>query len=389
MKNIAILGSTGSIGTQSLDIIRRSPGEYRVVALSCARRVMELAEQIAEFKPELAVTADDEGASTLSKILNARGITGTEIEYGREGLNHIAELQSADTVINSLMGMRGLVPTYKAINAGKELAFANKETLVVGGELVMKMVKEKGVKLLPIDSEHSAIFQCIQGNSDNPIKSILLTGSGGPFRGYRLSELEHVTKEQALHHPRWSMGPKITIDSATLMNKGLEVIEARWLFDVSTEQIKVLIHPQSIIHSAVEFEDHSVIAQLGNPDMRIPISYALSYPRRVPNDFESLDFFALADGLTFEKPDMETFRPLRYAFDVLKTGGSAPVALNAANEELVQAFLEGYIGFTDIADGIGRILDSHEVSFNQSLEDILETDRKVREQTQVMILKGK
>ena len=385
MKNIAILGSTGSIGTQSLDIIRRSPDEYRVVALSCARRVMEMADQIAEFSPELAVTADAEGAVTLSKVLATRGIKGTEIEYGEAGLTHIAELESADTVINSLMGMRGLVPTCRAIQAGKELAFANKETLVVGGELVMKSVKEKGVALLPIDSEHSAIFQCIQGNSENPIKTILLTGSGGPFRGYRRSELEHVTKEQALHHPRWSMGPKITIDSATLMNKGLEVIEAKWLFNVSPEQIKVLIHPQSIIHSAVEFEDHSIIAQLGNPDMRIPISYALSYPRRIPNDLASLDFFSLEGGLTFEKPDTETFRPLQYAFDVLRAGGSAPVALNAANEELVQAFLEGRIGFTAISEGIGRILEEHEVSYNQSLEDILETDRAVREQTQNLI----
>lgn len=384
-KRIAILGSTGSIGTQSLDIIRRSPESYKVVALSCAKRVMELAEQIEEFHPEIAVTADAEGADALYKVLAARGVVGTEIAYGPEALNQIATMESADTVINSLMGMRGLVPTYKAVMAGKEIAFANKETLVVGGELVMNAVKEKGAALLPIDSEHSAIFQCLQGNEGNPVNKILLTGSGGPFRGYSSEELKSVTKEQALHHPKWVMGQKITIDSATLMNKGLEVIEARWLFDVTADQIEVLIHPQSIIHSAVEFKDHSIIAQMGNPDMRIPISYALSYPKRVANDFDSLDFFALSGGLTFEKPDMETFKPLKYAFEALKAGGSAPVVLNAANEELVQSFLEDRIGFTDIIEGIERTMENHNVLFNQDLDAIIQTDLRVRRQVKAWV----
>lgn len=385
MKIISILGSTGSIGTQSLDIIKRSPKEYKVVALSCARRVMELAEQIETFRPQLAVTADAEGADALKKILKARGIKGTDIMYGQEGLIAAATMKRADIVINSLMGMRGLVPTYHAIKAGKTIAFANKETLVAGGELVMSFAAKKKVKLLPIDSEHSAIFQCLQGNEKNPVDKILLTGSGGPFRGYDRKALESVTREQALRHPKWTMGQKITIDSATLMNKGLEVIEAKWLFGIDPSKIQVLIHPQSIIHSAVQFEDHSIIAQMGNPDMRVPISYALSYPKRIANDLEELDFFSLADGLTFEKPDIETFKPLQYAYNALAEGGSAPAALNAANEELVAAFLDGQIGFTDIMDGIGEMMDGHNACFDLALDDILEVDRKMRSDTQSWI----
>ncbi len=387
MKKISILGSTGSIGTQSLDVIRRSPEDYSVTALSCARRVMELADQIEEFHPLLAVTADQEGAETLEKILKTRGISGTQVLYGAEGLVAACEMSEADTVINSLMGMRGLVPTYHAIKAGKTLAFANKETLVVGGELIMSMVENSGGALLPIDSEHSAIFQCLQGNEENPIDRILLTCSGGPFRSYSFEQLQNVTKAQALNHPKWNMGQKITIDSATLVNKCLEVIEAKWLFGVEPKQIQVLIHPQSIIHSAVQFKDHSIMAQLGNPDMRIPISYALSYPKRISNDFESLDFFSLTDGLTFEKPDTTTFRTLQYAYDVLRVGGSAPIALNAANEELVAAFLEEKIRFCDIQNGISDILEFHKLQKNMGLEDILEIERQVREETKQLIEK--
>lgn len=378
MRKISILGSTGSIGTQSLDIIRRNRESYGAEALVCGSRVELLAEQIEEFSPKLAVTADAEGAARLQKILAERGIKGTDVLYGDDGVTAAAELGSCDTVINALVGVRGLVPTYRAIQKGKTIALANKETLVAGGELIMGCAAEKGVEIVPIDSEHSAIYQCLQGNEGNSVRRILLTASGGPFRGYTKEQLDGVTREQALKHPKWTMGAKITIDSATLMNKGLEVIEAHWLFGVPPERIQVLVHPQSIVHSMVEYEDRSVIAQLGQPDMRIPISYALSHPARLENDFEPLDPFSIKGGLTFEPADTDTFRCLAMAYEALAAGGSAPVVLNAANEVLVGAFLADRISFTDIQRGVEKALNEHEVKYGLGLEDIIEIDADVR-----------
>jgi 1-deoxy-D-xylulose-5-phosphate reductoisomerase len=280
-------------------------------------------------------------------------------------------------VLNSLIGMMGLVPTYYAIKAGKDIALANKETLVAGGEVVMDAVKENEVRLLPVDSEHSAIFQALQGNDPRGVNRIILTASGGPFRGYTLEQLSKVTVSQALNHPNWKMGSKITIDSATMMNKGLEVIEARWLFDVSPEKIEVVIHPQSIIHSMVEYVDHSIIAQLGMPDMRVPISYALTYPERIENRINGVNFFETG-SLTFEKPDLGTFRCLGFAYDAVKAGGSYPVALNAANEVLVQQFLEGRIKFLDIQNTLERILQEHNPVYRLDLEEIIEIDHNIR-----------
>ncbi len=294
MKRIALLGSTGSIGTQALDIIGRNPGRFSVEALVCGSRIDDLAAQIEKFRPRLAAVAREDDAKKL-----AERFPGLDVYWGEEGLITAATCD-CDIVFNSLMGMRGLAPTYAAVLEGKTIALANKETLVAGGGLIMKTAAEKGVSILPVDSEHRGIFQCIQGNEGNPVKRIILTASGGPFRGYSRKQLEEVTLEQALKHPKWNMGQKITIDSATLMNKGLEVIEAKWLFGVRPDQIQVVVHPQSIVHSGVEFMDTSVITQMGLPDMRIPISYALEYPGRCVNDFDSLDFFSTASQLTFE-----------------------------------------------------------------------------------------
>ena len=317
-KRIAVLGSTGSIGTQTLDIIHRNPDRFRVTALTCGQNVNMLIDQIASFseedRPELAVCANKKD---MARIKSA--FPDIRVSYGPEGLIEAAE-SSCDIMLNALMGMRGLVPTYHAIKAGHDIALANKETLVAGGHIIMKAIKDEGVKMLPVDSEHSAIFQCLQGNKGNRIKRILLTCSGGPFRGWTYEQLKTVTPEMALKHPNWSMGKKITIDSATMMNKGLEMIEAKWLFRVDIDDIEVLVHPQSIVHSAVEFMDTSVIAQMGIPDMRIPISVALGYPERLTNDFEGLDFFGKASDLTFEKPDRDAFRTLDIAVRASRAG---------------------------------------------------------------------
>lgn len=373
MKKITILGSTGSIGTQSLEVIRNNPERFSVEALTCGTNADLLSEQIKEFKPALAVTANEEDALRLS-----REFPHTEFAWGREGLIAAAE-GGCDMVLNSLMGMRGLEPTYHAIKAGKDIALANKETLVAGGQLVMDAVAEHGVKMLPVDSEHSAIFQCLEGNEGRPIKKILLTASGGPFRGYSLEELEKVTLEQALKHPKWTMGAKITIDSATMMNKGLEVIEAKWLFGVEADDIQILVHPQSIVHSAVEFMDTSVIAQLGVPDMKIPISLALGYPDRLASNDPSLDFFGQGANLTFEKPDPEVFKCIRLAYDAIRAGGSYPAALNGANEVLVDLFLNKKIRFIDIQNTLEKIMAEHKPQYNLGLEDVLEIDRSVRQ----------
>ena len=379
MKKITILGSTGSIGTQTLGVIAANPDRFCVTALTCGRNTALLAKQIAVFHPRLAVTERREDALAL-----AAQFPQVTFLHGRDGLIEAATAD-CDMVVNALMGMRGLEPTYHAILAGRDIALANKETLVAGGRLVMETVSEKGVRLLPVDSEHSAIFQCLEGNRHRPVKKILLTASGGPFRGFSREELEHVTPAQALKHPNWSMGAKITIDSATMMNKGLEVIEAKWLFDVPAARIQVLVHPQSILHSAVEFADNSVIGQMGVPDMRIPISLALGYPERLENPDAPLDFFGAGSCLTFEKPDLETFTCLGLAYAALQTGGSCPLVLNAANEVLVDAFLQEKIGFLDIPRKLSLILSRHSAAERLDIEGILEIDRQTRAKTRELL----
>ncbi|NLD19763.1 MAG: 1-deoxy-D-xylulose-5-phosphate reductoisomerase [Clostridiales bacterium] len=379
MKNISILGSTGSIGSQSLDIIRHNSEKYKVVALSCAKNIELLMKQMDEFKPEAVAVKSREDARRIQNMYK-----GVQVYEGPEGLKEIASMESCHTVINSLMGMRGLEPTMAAIEAGKDIAFANKETLVAGGQIVMDAVKRKGVKLLPVDSEHSAIFQSLQGCGNNKIKRIILTASGGPFRGYTREQLGAVTLKEALAHPNWTMGSKITIDSASMMNKGLEVIEAKWLFDVPIEKIQIVVHPQSILHSAVEYEDGSVIGQMGNHDMKIPIAYALSYPDRLNltevKAVKELDFFGLEEGMTFYPADREVFKTIDLAYEAARLGGSYPVVLNGANEVLVDMFLRGMIKFTDIQDSLVRIMDKHLPKYHLDLEGILEEDLRIREE---------
>ncbi len=381
MKSLSILGSTGSIGTQTLEIVRKNPKDFRVEAISCRNNIKVLAQQLKEFKPHYGVVATEEQADVLKSEFPE-----TEFLTGKEGLVYIASQTDSDMVVNSLVGMSGLEPTYHAIAAGKTIALANKETLVAGGALIMGLAAEKGVSILPVDSEHSAIFQCLQGYDRSQVSKIILTASGGPFRGKRIYELENVTVAQALKHPNWSMGNKITIDSSTLMNKGFEVIEARWLFDMQASDIEVVVHPESIIHSLVEYEDHAVMAQLGLPDMKVPISLALNYPKRLKNNMQSLNL-AEWGSLTFEKPDLETFRCLQMAYDALKAGDTYCTALNAANEICVQAFLDGKIKYLDIQETLTKIMDSHRPSKGADLQEILRIDRDVRKETED-ILKG-
>ncbi|MGI6727641.1 MAG: 1-deoxy-D-xylulose-5-phosphate reductoisomerase [Anaerovoracaceae bacterium] len=373
MKKITILGSTGSIGTQALDIIGKNPDRFSVVALTCGRRLTLLAEQIDIYKPQIVCVALEKDAVGLQKRY-----PDIEVLWGEQGLLDVAGKTDCDIILNALVGMIGLGPTYAAIQAGKNIALANKETLVTGGEVIMDAVKKAGIDFLPVDSEHSAIFQALQGNINQEIERILLTASGGPFRGYSLKELKNVTVEQALKHPNWSMGNKITIDSATMMNKGLEVIEARWLFDVEPDRIQVLVHPESIIHSMVEYKDHSIIAQLGLPDMRVPISYAFTYPNRIENDLNGVDFFLLKN-LSFESADTKVFRCLDMAYEAIRNGGSYPVVLNASNEVLVQKFLERKISFIDIQNTIEKVLEEHKPVYNLDITDIFFIDREIRE----------
>ena len=381
MKRISILGSTGSIGTQCLDVISGNRDRFSVAALSCSKSIELLCRQIEEFSPAAVCVAEEADAAELSKKYS-----GIEFFHGDEGLRAIAAMEDCDMVVNSLMGMRGLEPTMAAIEAGKDIAFANKETLVVGGQLVMDAVKRRGVKLLPVDSEHSAVFQCIQGSAGNEIRRLILTASGGPFRGYSAEQLKSVTLEQALAHPNWSMGKKITVDSATMMTKGLEVIEAKWLFDIPAEKIQIVVHPQSILHSAVEYCDGSVIGQMGLPDMRVPIAYALSYPERMEmtSSMKSLDFFSLKDGMTFYPADAEVFRTIGLAYEACRIGGSYPVALNGANEVLVDMFLKGKIRFTDIQDTLVKVMEEHRPVQDLDIEGILEEDSRIREKMRNM-----
>ena len=384
MKKISILGSTGSIGTQALDVIAHNQDKFKVTALSCAKSLPLLCRQIEEFSPEAVAVKDETDAKEL-----ADKYKDLEVFWGAEGLKTIASMESCDMVLNSLMGMKGLEPTMAAIESGRDIAFANKETLVAGGQLVMDAVKKHGVAMLPVDSEHSAIFQSLQGNQDNEIRRILLTASGGPFRGYSLEQLEQVSLEQALNHPNWSMGSKITIDSATMMNKGLEVIEARWLFDVPLEKIQVVVHPQSILHSAVEYMDSSVIGQMGNPDMRIPIAYAFSYPERMDlsDVTQPLDLFSLKEGMSFYPADRSVFKTIDLAYEACREGGSCPVVLNGANEVLVDLFLHGKIRFIDIQNFLIQMMEAHQTKRNLDLETILEEDMRGREDVRKLVEK--
>lgn len=376
MKRITILGSTGSIGTQTLDVVRKNKDKFEVVAISANSSVDLLLEQILEFNPKYVAVYNEESANKLKNMIPNN--IDIQVLSSMEGLVKICQLKEVDIVLTAVVGMIGLVPTMAAIKAKKTIALANKETLVTAGEIVMEEAKKNNVDILPVDSEHSAIFQCLNGERKKDVEKIILTASGGPFRGKSKEELINVTKNQALKHPNWDMGRKISIDSSTLMNKGLEVIEAKWLFDVDVEDIDIVVHPQSIIHSMVSFKDSSVMAQLGCPDMRLPIEYALTYPGRSETDFERLDLAKIAT-LTFEKPDMETFPCLQLAFKVLKLGGTYPTVLNAANEVLVNEFLEDKIGFYDIPYYIERSLEQHNNRSNPTLEDILEVDKETRE----------
>lgn len=372
-KTISILGSTGSIGTQCLDIARKHG--FKVAALSANKNIELLINQAKEFKPRIVTIFDESKADSVSDSLKG---TGIKVLSGMDGLCEIAVMNGVDIMVNSLVGMVGLTPTLEAIDTGRDIALANKETLVTGGKLVTEAAAQKGVKIFPIDSEHSAIFQCLQGNEKNKIKKIILTASGGPFYGKKKSELSDVTVEDALNHPNWSMGNKITIDSATLMNKGLEFIEAMWLFDLKPEQIEIVVHRESVIHSAVEYEDNSVIAQMGVPDMKIPIQYSLLYPRRIECPTKSL---SLTDygTLHFAKPDLETFDCLDACIKAITKGGIMPALVNGANEAAVELFLSNKIGFLQIGELVKSVLTKFENKSVCSLKDVLDADKAARE----------
>ena len=374
MRKIAILGSTGSIGTQTLEVIREH-NDMQVTALAAGSNIVLLEKQIREFHPSLVGVWDEEKAKALRETIKDLPV---RIVSGMDGLIEVATQQESDMLVTAIVGMLGIRPTIAAIKAKKTIALANKETLVTAGHLIMPLAKEEGVSILPVDSEHSAIFQALQGESQNKIAKILLTASGGPFRGKKREDLCNVKPEDALKHPNWQMGNKITIDSATLVNKGLEVIEAKWLFGVSPEQIQVVVQPQSIIHSMVEFEDGAVIAQLGTPDMRLPIQYALYYPNRRSLSGERLDFWKMHE-ITFEKPDTDTFLGLRLAYEALKKGGNATTIFNAANERAVAKFLNRQISFLEIYDVITACMEHCEEVKNPSVAQILQTEQEVYE----------
>lgn len=370
MKKIAILGSTGSIGTQTLDVVRAN-GDIEVLGISAGHNVKKLEEQIREFHPRLVAVWEEDAAKELAVRVQDMN---TRIVTGMDGLLELAAMPETDILVTAIVGMIGIRPTMEAIRAGKDIALANKETLVTAGHLIMPMAKEYGVQILPVDSEHSAIFQAIHGEKREEIHKLLITASGGPFRGKKREELAHVTVADTLKHPNWVMGQKITVDSATLVNKGLEVMEAKWLFGVDLDHIQVVVQPKSIIHSMVEFKDGAVIAQLGTPDMRLPIQYALYYPERRYLDGDRLDFEALTQ-ITFEKPDMDTFLGLPMAIEASGKGGSMPTVFNAANELAVKKFLEQKIGFLDIYEIIGQSMERHQVIENPDLDQILEAEQ--------------
>lgn len=369
MKKIAVLGSTGSIGTQTLEVARQN-GDIRVLGLAAGANIRLLEEQIREFAPVAASVMDEEKARELAVRV---GDTGTKIVSGMDGMLEVASLADTDLVVTAVVGMIGIRPAIEAIRAGKDIALANKETLVTAGHIIMPLAQEYGVSILPVDSEHSAVFQCLHGENPRTLRKILLTASGGPFRGYGRRELEKVTLEDTLKHPNWVMGQKITVDSATLVNKGLEVMEACWLFQVGVDQVQVVVQPQSVIHSMVEFEDGAVMAQMGTPDMKLPIQYALYYPERRFLPGERLDFAALG-SLAFEEPDLDTFQGLAMAMEAARAGGSMPTVFNAANEQAVRRFLNREIRFLDIYNMIRSSMDRHRVTVNPSLETILEIE---------------
>lgn len=373
-RRIAILGSTGSIGTQALDVIREQQEFFSVEILTAHANAALLIQQAKEFKPNAVVIGDE---SKYQEVKEALWSDDVKVFAGRDALCQIVESNEVDIVLTAMVGAAGLEPTVRAIRSGKMIALANKETLVVAGEMVTKLAREHAINIYPVDSEHSAIFQCLVGEWDNPIEKIILTASGGPFRGWNREALSTVTKAQALKHPNWSMGAKITIDSSTLMNKGLEVIEAKWLFHVKPEQVEVVVHPQSIIHSMVQFQDGSMKAQLGLPDMKLPIQYALAYPKRLAATFPRFDFNKYP-SLSFESPDPETFRCLQLAYDAMRMGGTVPCVMNAANEIAVQAFLEDRIGFLEIPTMIEGMMESMEFIPQPTLEDFIEIDRTTR-----------
>jgi 1-deoxy-D-xylulose-5-phosphate reductoisomerase len=375
MKVLALLGSTGSIGTGVLDVVRQFPGHYMIAGLAAGRNVELLSGQVLEFSPELVSVLDEEHAGFLKALLPAS--YHERIVWGTEGTVQVATLEAATMIISAIVGAAGLLPTLAAIEAGKDIGLANKETLVMAGKLVMAAVQRKGIRLLPVDSEHSAIFQALEAGRKEDVAKIILTASGGPFLHKKAEEFQQVTPDQALAHPNWNMGRKISIDSATLMNKGLEVIEARWLFDVSVDSIEVVVHPQSIVHSLVEFQDGSVVAQLGIPDMRIPIAYALSYPKRLPLALKPLQL-SQCGNLQFHEPDYARFPALALAFDALRQGGVMPAVLNGANEVAVEAFLGGRLPFPGIVATVARVLEKVQSGSEDSLADILAADASAR-----------
>jgi 1-deoxy-D-xylulose-5-phosphate reductoisomerase len=374
MKRIAILGSTGSIGTQALEVIGANPESFELEVITAHNNADLLIAQALAFKPNAVVIANE---ALYEQVRDALQHEDIKVYAGANALNSVVEMGTVDMVLTAMVGYAGLQPTIRAIEAGKQIALANKETLVVAGQLITDLARQKGVNIYPVDSEHSAIFQCLAGEFHNPIEKIILTASGGPFRGRKADELRQVTRAQALKHPNWEMGAKITIDSASLMNKGLEVIEAKWLFGLTNDQIEVVVHPQSIVHSLVQFEDGSIKAQLGLPDMKLPIQYALGYPNRLKNDFPRFNFLDYPQ-LTFEKPDLETFRNLQLAFDAMERGGNMPCILNAANEIAVEAFLREEVGFLEMSDIIAGSMAKVAYIANPSYEDYVTTDRETR-----------
>jgi len=376
MKRVSVLGSTGSIGTQTLEVARQNPDKIKITALAAARNVDLMEKQIREFMPKIAVMDDENAAKDLKDRI--KDLSGVRVLTGMDGSMEMASDPCSDIIVTAIVGMIGIRPTIAAIEAGKDIALANKETLVCAGHIIMPLAKEKGIKILPVDSEHSAIFQSLQGSPADRIEKIILTCSGGPFRGMTRNELATKTPEDALKHPNWNMGRKITIDSASLVNKGLEVMEAAWLFGVGHERVCVTVHPQSVLHSAVEFKDGAVIGQMGTPDMKLPINYALFYPDRMPMKSEKLDLFKVG-SMTFEKPDTDTFRGLALAYEAANIGGTMPTVFNAANEEAVARFLDHKIGFLDIYDEIEKAMRAHKVIADPTVSQILDAESEARE----------